>query len=350
MNQELLNKFLNNKCSEEELKEVLSWIKTGASSAEGKKLLSNDWDAYSAPENLSVDKKFTELYDKVRQKIESISSVQPKQRKLTVIDWLTRAAAILLIPVFGFLYYTHSEKKSIQTTYAEAVVDSLEIIAPIGSRTVVQLSDGSKVHLNYSSRMKYPQVFSGDKREIKLEGEGYFEVAHNPDMPFVVHAGSIDVTALGTTFDVLAYRGDEEVKTTLVDGKVCLDQNIADGSIKSIGTMVPGQHVAYNTTTGDIISTRGNIEKHIGWIDGKLVFEDTPISEVAKKLSRMFNVEIQVDKEVQDFIYTVTFVDEPLTQILDLMAIATPVKYRILPRKKLADGTYSTQVIIIEKK
>jgi len=352
MNQELLNKFLNNSCSKEELKEVISWIESRAFSPEGEKLLSVDWETYSAPENLSIDKKFTDLYDKVRQKIDNSSEVQVKQRKssFTIFTtWLTRAAAILLIPVLAFLFYTNSEKQTIQATYAESVVDSLEIIAPIGSRTVVQLSDGSKVHLNYGSRMKYPQIFSGKKREIKLEGEGYFEVAHNPDMPFVVHAGSVSVTALGTTFNVLAYRSDDEVKTTLVNGKVSLEQTTTDGS-KSIGTMVPGQHVVYNTVTGNKTSTQGNIEKYISWIDGKLVFEDTPISEVAEKLSRMYNVEIKVDEQVKDFIYTVTFVDEPLSQILDLMVIATPVKYQVLPRKKLTDGTYSTQVIFIEKK
>ncbi|WP_167615600.1 FecR family protein [Maribellus sediminis] len=355
MKQELLHKYLTNRCSEEELKEVVSWIETDALSNAGKKLAYSDWENYSGTADFVNDKKSTVLFDKIRQKIDTGTSTKSAENGKAVslslfTTWLTRAAAILLIPVLAFLYYTHSEKKVLQSTVAEIVVDSLEVIAPIGSRTVVQLSDGSKVHLNFGSKMKYPQYFSGKTREIELDGEGYFEVAHNPDMPFVVRAGSVQVTAVGTEFNVLAYRGDTEVKATLVNGKVLLAQEVANGESKSIGTMVPGQHVVYNTTTGAVKSIQGNIEKYIGWIDGKLIFEDTPISEVAEKLSRMFNVDIQVDDSVKDFIYTVTFVDEPLFQILDLMAIATPVKYRVLPRKKLADGTYSMQTIIIEKK
>ncbi len=81
-----------------------------------------------------------------------------------------------------------------------------------------------------------------------------------------------------------------------------------------------------------------------------LVFEDTPIEEIADKLGLMFNVEIIVADNAKDFTYSVTFIDEPLYQILDLMTIATPVKYKICTRKKLSDGTYSKQVIKIERK
>ena len=143
--------------------------------------------------------------------------------------WLTRAAAILLIPVLGFLFYTLSEKKSISTQYAAAAVDSLEIIAPIGSRTVVQLSDGSTVHLNYGSKIKYPQFFSGETREIELEGEGFFEVAHNPEKPFIVKIRTLNVKALGTAFNVLAYSDDDVIETTLLNGKVVLEKNEQNG-------------------------------------------------------------------------------------------------------------------------
>ena len=99
-------------------------------------------------------------------------------------------------------------------------VDSLEVIAPVGSRTVVELSDGSVVHLNYGSRMKYPQNFSGETRSVVLTGEGYFKVAHNPDKPFVVSTGIIDVIAVGTIFNVNAYPENNNIATTLVEGKV----------------------------------------------------------------------------------------------------------------------------------
>ena len=135
--------------------------------------------------------------------------------------------------------------------YANLSVDSIEVIAPIGSRTVVQLSDGSEVHLNYGSKIKYPQVFSGDTREVILSGEGYFQVAHNPDKPFIVNTGKLNVKALGTVFNVLAYPGEDNIETTLIEGKVVLEQTENGFKTKTIGAMEPGQHVNYNLKTGN---------------------------------------------------------------------------------------------------
>jgi ferric-dicitrate binding protein FerR (iron transport regulator) len=114
--------------------------------------------------------------------------------------------------------------------------------------------------------------------------------------------------------------------------------------------MTPGQHVDYSLRTGDIASTKGKVEKYISWTDGKLIFEDTPILQVTERLSRMFNVTFEVNDEIKEYVYTVTLADESLSQILDLITIATPVVYKALPRKKLSDGTFSKQKIIIEKR
>jgi len=353
MTKDLLIKYLDNKCTDAEIKEVLQWAKTEALTEEGKKLGLDDWNHYQEEEILIDNDKYTALFDRIQDEIENRESAkqQSKTGNLSLITkWLTRAAAILLIPVLAFLFYTLSEKKSVNNQLAVAAVDSMEIIAPIGSRTVVQLSDGSVVHLNYGSRIKYPKYFKGGTREIMLIGEGYFNVTSDPDKPFIVKTAKLNVKALGTAFNVLAYPGDDIIETTLVRGKVVLEQNEEDGNTNVIGAMEPGQHAAYNLKTGDISSTKGSVEKYIAWKDGRLVFEDTPITEIAEKLNHMFNVNIKVDKEIEDYIYTFTLVDEPLSQILDLMTIATPVKYKMFQRKKLTDGTYSKQKIIIEKK
>ena len=234
--------------------------------------------------------------------------------------------------------------------YASQVVDSLEIVAPVGSRTVVHLSDGSEIHLNFGSKLKYPQKFVGDTREVILSGEGYFNVAHNPEKPFIVKTANLNIKALGTKFNVFAYPGDEVIATTLVEGKVVIEKATSDGKEKLIGAMVPGQHVSYNINSGKIHSENGKVEKYIAWKDGMLVFDNEPIDQVAQRLSRMFNVEIQVDDKLDKYKYTVTFVDEPLFQILDLLTVATPINYRALPRKKNPDGTFSKQKIIIERK
>jgi len=315
----------------------------------------DDWRYFREEENADDDEKFSALFDKIQQKINSENwknkTVNP--RTSVFLTWLTRAAAILLLPVLAFLFYTLSENAEIKIESAQVTnlpVDSLEIIAPIGSRTVVQLTDGSEVHLNYGSRLKYPQTFTGDSREVRLTGEGYFDVAHNPEKPFIVKTGKLNVKALGTAFNVWAYPENDAVQTTLVNGKVVLESVEKEGIIKTICPMTPGQHVNCNVKTGTVSSSEGNIEKYIAWKEGKLIFDETTILEVAEKLGRMFNVSIEVDDNIKDYTYTVTFEDEPLFQILELMTVATPVRYKALPRKKLQDDTFSKQKIVFEKR
>lgn len=355
MTNEILKKFLNNSCTVAELDEIIQWANKEAYTAEGKSKMLLEWNKYSEEENLMDDEKFSILFDKIQQRIDSESSknknaVRGISTMTLVATWLTRAAAIFLIPVLVFLFYTLSEKKFESVKYAGLALDSLEIVAPIGSRTVVHLSDGSEVHLNYGSKLKYPQFFSGATRGVQLSGEGYFNIAPNPEKPFIVSAGKMNVKALGTSFNVSAYPNEDIVETTLVNGKVTLERNEISGKAKLIGIMAPGQHVNYSIKTGEVSGTNGNVEKYIGWKDGKLIFEDATMTQVAEKLTRMFNADIEISDDIKDYLYTVTFVDEPLFQILDLMTIATPVRCKIFPREKMPDGTFSKQKIIIEKK
>ena len=163
-------------------------------------------------------------------------------------------------------------------------------------------------------------------------------------------AGPLNVKAVGTTFNVLAYADNDVIETTLVSGKVILEQVKKDGEIINIGTMKPGLHVNYDLQSGSITSIEGSVEKYISWTEGKLIFEDTPISSVAEKLGRIFNVDFEVKDDARDYVYTVTFSDEQLYQILDLMTIVSPITYKILPRQKLPDGAFSKQKIIIRKR
>jgi ferric-dicitrate binding protein FerR (iron transport regulator) len=114
--------------------------------------------------------------------------------------------------------------------------------------------------------------------------------------------------------------------------------------------MVPDQHLTYNSKTGKISSNQVNVENYIAWKEGKLVFDNTSILGVTEKLSRMFNVELYVADDIKDLTYTVTFADDPLFLILDLMTETTPITYKQIPRKKLDNGTFSKQIIKIERR
>lgn len=350
MTKELLEKYLNNCCSSQEVEEVIQWMKQQSFFSESKKLGKIDWQQFKEEDSIVSDEKLDTLLDKIHHKLNIEVSKTIQLRNNRLISLLSKAAAIILIPVLAFLYYTISENSRLTNQITTVSVDSLEVIAPIGSRTVVELSDGSVVHLNYGSRIKYPQNFWGETRSVALTGEAYFEVAHNPDKPFVVTTGRIDVRALGTAFNVNAYPDNNNIATTLVEGKVLVEEMKNNGNVETIKELIPGQHVIYEKNTGLVKSNLERVEKYIAWKDGKLILDNEPIDQVAQRLSRMFNVEIHVDKEIEKYRYTVTFIDEPLFHILELLSAATPIKYRTLPRTKNPDGTFSKQRIIIERK
>jgi len=354
MKEETLIRYLNNQCTEPEIEEVFLWIKNNAVNKESSRWAIERWDwCQSETDSMDNDEEFVALFDKIQRKIdlESHRGEKSNGKKTLLIAWVTRAAAILLIPVLAMFIYLFASQRPVMIGSTVFVADSIEVISPIGSRIRVLLSDGSEVYLNSGSKLKYSQQLSGQTREVKLLGEGYFKVFPNPEKPFIVQAGNLAVKAIGTSFNVLAYPNRSTIETTLVEGKVILERIESDGSSQPLGSMLPSQHIKYNVQTGTVSRDQGNMGKYIAWKDGKLVFEDTPIGQVAERLNQMFNVKIEVNNDIKDYILTVTFEDEPLSQIMELMSKAIPeLKYKVLPQEKLTDDTFSKQRIIIEKK
>lgn len=353
MNKELFEKYLNNSYSEEEFDIISGWIKSQALKKESKRWGFDDWKSFNPEVSVNDKEKYTDWLNQIHKKIILNQNNPSDKGKLTLSNlsvWIGRVAAVLILPLLGILFYVLSVNNFQLNKYSDVVVDSLEIVAPIGSRTVVQLSDGTVAHLNFGSKIKYPHTFNGETREVMLTGEGYFNVAHNPEQPFIVKTKNLNVKAIGTEFNVSAYPDNDFVATTLVKGKVLVEKPLNSGNSIPVEEMKPGQHINYNIKTNKAYSSVGDVEKYVAWKDGKLVFKNEPIVQIANSLGRMFNVDIEVAEEIRNFTFTVTLVDEPLFQILDLMTIATPVDYQVVPRKKQSDGTFTKQKIIIKKR
>ncbi|MBN2814388.1 MAG: FecR domain-containing protein [Bacteroidales bacterium] len=353
MKKELLIKYLKNNCTDDEFDEVVGWIKTEAQQKEAQSWSLDQWTMFEPEPGRKDEKKYLALLHKIHYEINLKHRNNKDSKVITlskVTTWLSRAAAILFIPLIGVLFYLLSNNNFQFGKFADITVDSLEVIAPIGSRTVVQLSDGTEVNLNYGSKIKYPRNFIGDTREIILSGEAYFDVAHNQQKPFIVKTGKLDVKVLGTEFNVKAYPDDNFISTTLVKGSVALEKNLPGEKPKSIETMIPGQHITYNICSDKFTSTQGSIDKYIAWKEGRLVFDNESITDIAEQLERIFNVKIELDENVKYLTYSVTFFNDPLFLILDLMKETTPITYKVYPRKKQPDGTFSKQKIRIQKR
>lgn len=168
---------------------------------------------------------------------------------------------------------------------------------PYGKKFLVELSDGTSVNLNSGSSLKYPVRFIKDEsRQVFLTGEAYFEVAKNKKMPFVVSANKMNVTVLGTHFNIAAYQDDDDLTTTLVEGKV----NVEVNGLKDL--LTPNQQLSYNIKTNKTDLKTVNTKNIVSWINGYFMFDDLPLSKAVKQLSRSYNIEIKIEnKELENF-------------------------------------------------
>ena len=129
-----------------------------------------------------------------------------------------------MLPVLGFGLYMSFKYQSVRHGQISVNQAYNEVFSSVDAITKVTLPDGSNVWLNHSSTLKYPAMFQGDSRTVELTGEGYFEVAHNPKIPFIVKAGEIQVVAHGTTFNIMAYPDEDRIETSLINGSVELQR------------------------------------------------------------------------------------------------------------------------------
>jgi len=346
MTKEIFIKYLQGNCTETEFEQLLLWIREGSLNASDRGMVQDVWDEFE-PEAGSVERiKYTRVLDKIHHQININQNsaqlvIQKAPAKNRILSILTRAAAILLLPVLSLLLYTNLSDRN---RYADNIND-LEVEVPVGTRMNIELGDGTRVWLNHGSKLKYPHRFAGENRKVFLTGEAYFEVAHNAKVPFIVGTNRLEVKATGTAFNVSAYPGDDNIATTLVEGKVILYKNQTNQEIKALS---PGECLKFDAQKNVFTLESGHTEKNTAWKDGLLVFKNERVEDIAKKLARWYNVEVEIANEkVNGYTFTATFMDETLPQVLELMTLATPVSYQLTVRKKLSDGSFSKQKVLI---
>jgi len=200
-----------------------------------------------------------------------------------------------------------------------------ELIVERGQRSQFKLSDGTQVWLNSDSRLKVPAQFSGDLRKVELQGEAFFDVTSNPDTPFVIHAGESVTTVLGTEFNVQAYPEEEE-QVVVKEGRVAFGSHQIREETMELGKNQMGILSENNELTMNKVS---DLDRYISWIRGQLIFRDTPLHEVIKKLERSYDVECTIeDPALQHRTVTATFKEESITEVLDIIALSVGMSYK----------------------
>lgn len=167
------------------------------------------------------------------------------------------------------------------------------ISTPKGGQYQVILTDGTKVWLNAASSLKFPTVFSGAKREVQLEGEAYFEVAGNAHKPFKVNVkDDMAIQVLGTHFNVMAYKDEQNIETTLLEGSVRVEHGLDKLLLK------PGQQAQLPGDGKLRLSPLVDVENVVAWKNGYFQFERSDIPSILRQISRWYNVEIQYEGNI----------------------------------------------------
>jgi hypothetical protein len=199
---------------------------------------------------------------------------------------------------------------------------------PNGKQFKLSLSDGTIVHLNSGSTLKYPAFFSETgKREVFLKGEAFLDVSHNKDKPFILHSSDLDVEVLGTTFNVEAYEDDSLSEVVLVEGSVSL--NAKNGDVSKI-KLTPNQKGSLLKNDETIRVDEVDTYLYTSWIEGKLVFRNLKFNTILKKLERHFNVKIEnSDKELGNELFNASFEEKNIDDILSYFKATHDINYSI---------------------
>lgn len=198
------------------------------------------------------------------------------------------------------------------------------LIVPYGRRAHITLEDGTAAWLNAGSRLIYPVVFDGEKREVFLEGEAYFDVAQKADVPFFVYTNNLRTAVLGTAFNVSAYADDAEQSVVLVSGNVKVKTNKSDKE----HLLQPGEKAGYTINNQQLTKQTVNTLEYTAWKDGRLQFEHAPLNHIIKRLSRYFNIHITLQANEQATFSGDLDLADNVESVLDAVSASTGLSYK----------------------
>ena len=343
----LIVKFLSNEATAEELAEIQEWIE---SSEENKNYFAGFESIFNASQIMGHKNSFNALgaYHNFNKEIR-------KTNKSRLVKLLPIAATLIITLGLSFLYFSYFADSRVGS-------DKLTVIeAPSGSKSIVNLPDGTRITLNANSRLEYASAFSEADREVYLEGEGYFDVAKNKASSFIVKTSDVEIKVFGTVFNVKSYPEEKTVETTLVEGSIAIHRAKEEGN-KKIVQLKPNQSATFYRQSGAVsletrkeVPEKGNGEKenistkkpmrkienivlsenvdtdiYTSWKDNVLIFNNERLETLAKKLERQYGAKIHFkDEDVKDYRYTGTFNEISIDQALNYLQFASYFNYTI---------------------
>lgn len=314
---EWIQSYLNGELAPEQKQQLEDWVAADSSHKKYFYEMTEVWLTTTALSGKAGNKE--QAYKRFEERL---SGAQSGLHSFRLPRWLRVAAAACAgVVVLGGTFWLGNENGG---RNAELLSQTIEV--PMGSRSRIVLQDSTVVWLNAGSKLTYSSGFAQKERNVILEGEGYFEVTHNPELPFVVNTSYINVQVYGTKFSVKAYGNEDEIQVTLAEGSV---KFVNKNDLEASFMMKPEQQAVFSKQTGEV-DVRKVLPSVAGeWITGAHFFNEMTFSEIAGTLEKAFGVTIIFrNEEKRNLIFYGDFSSEDtLDDILTIMASSGKFNY-----------------------
>lgn len=380
---EILSVYISKDINESEFSALKKWI---SESPENEKSFSAYILFYKKTRrivfvgNTDKDKAWNSIVSQLETPLQTIESIKKPESKIIFFNkssvYFKYAAVIVFLLSIGFFYYQKDSLiKSSYEANAEAITlqlangdiqvikedGSTQIVdangnvvgtqkgnqlvygnasakdtlvfntinVPYGKRFELMLSDGTNVHLNSGTSLRYPVKFiKGENRQVFLNGEAYFDVTKDAKHPFIVGSNDMNVKVLGTKFNMTSYKEDSKTYTVLVEGRVAAYNALLENEEV---VLTPGNRAYF--VNKHIKSEPVDVRKYIAWVSGELMFIDDSFGVIANKLERKYNVDIvNTYDELNDIVITATFKEENIEQVLKTFQTYKAFNYSVKNR------------------
>jgi ferric-dicitrate binding protein FerR (iron transport regulator) len=314
---DLIERYLTGNLSEDEYQKLTAFVKTSRKNAR----YFHQYKENRVPE---PDEHTDKNWQKLSNRINRLSILNESfAKKTNLFISLKRIAAVLIVGLFiGGAIITYNLYKKHQS------VNTLVFEAPKGEKSKVVLTDSTVIWLNSSSKIQLKNNYNVLNRKIQLEGEAYFEVTKNTRLPFKVSTGDLDVSVLGTKFNIIAYPDDNTIETSVLEGIVEITAKIKSAEKKVI--LRQNQKATYDKNNNTLTYQAANPVVDIAWMHNMLIFDNEHYLKVFKKLEKWYGVEIEVAGEIKyEPHYTFKIKTESLSEMLNLLNIIAPIEYKI---------------------
>lgn len=306
----LIHRQLSGDISNEEMQDLTAWLEADPENKLTAEAIQAVWENTSFEEpdlTVDLDHEFALLTERIEADSEENSLKEEKETKVIPLRrrlWSVAAGVAVILTIAG-LWNKLGGGSDVKWNELSTTDQPAEI----------KLADGSMIYLNANSTLKYPQSFDGATREVELIGEGFFNIAKDPQHPFTVHTAFEDVTVLGTSFNVRAYENESNSEIVVSTGKVQVSSGSANSQI-----LLPNEKAIVDRSNGAIAFETTEDLNESSWHTKKIEFHNAPLSEVLEDIEDYYNISFEYGVHLKDCEYTSTFVNEKLDTVLEAIS------------------------------